>query len=159
MMQKRPPPEPGVAVANDTLDLPPYPFKTRSVEARAEIFDEVRRKWVRLTPEEWVRQHVAMMLVAHHGVKKGRLAIEKGFLFLGQPRRADLVVYDVHGQAQLLVECKAPGVKIGQETFEQVARYNQVLGSRTIMVTNGLQHFVYRVEGTSFTFLPALPTL
>lgn len=145
----------------DRLDLPAYPFQMRCTGTRNELFDEVRRCWVRLTPEEWVRQHVAMLLVRHHGVPSARLAVEKGFSYLGQPRRADLVVYDRQGRAQLVVECKAPGVPITQATFEQVARYNQVLGADVLMVTNGRQHFVYRVvEGPEpFVFLPALPAL
>ncbi len=150
-----------MADPEEPLDLPAFSFQTRAVGARAEIFDAVRRRWVRLTPEEWVRQHVAMLLVHHHGVPPARLAIEKGFTYLGQPRRADLVVYDRQARARLLVECKAPAIALNQTTFEQVARYNQVLGADVIMVTNGRQHFVYRVTGDSptFDFLPGLPEL
>lgn len=146
---------------DDRLDLPAYPFQMRTTGTRAEIFDEVRRLWVRLTPEEWVRQHVARMLIQKHGVTPARLAVEKGFLYLGQPRRADLVVYDRQGHARLLVECKASSVALSQATFEQVARYNQVLGADVILVTNGRQHFVYRVVPgpAPFVFLSELPPL
>ncbi len=144
----------------EALDLPAYPLQTRTAGGKQEIFDEIRKRWVRLTPEEWVRQHVAQMLVQGYGVSAARVAVEKGFSYLGQARRADLVLYGRDGRARLLVECKAPGVALSQATFEQVARYNQVLGADVMLVTNGRQHFVYRVDSEGqIVFLDGLPAL
>ncbi len=141
------------------LNLPPYGFQTRTRGGKEEIFDPLRRKYVRLTPEEWVRQHFAQFLIRERGVPAGLLAVEKAFTYQGMARRADLVAHDRQGRPLLMAECKAPEVPISQATFDQVARYNKVLAAPYLVVTNGLKHYccrIRRAEGT-YRFLSELP--
>ena len=141
------------------LNLPAYPFSVREQEGKAMIFDPVRRKYVRLTPEEWVRQHMVQFLVQEQGVPAALVAIEMGFDYQGMTRRADVVVHDRRGQPLLLVECKAPEVEIRQAVFDQVARYNKVVRARYLVVSNGLEHFCYvpDYEAGTYHFLDVLP--
>lgn len=139
------------------LNLPPAALATRTASGRGEVFDVIRRAWVRLTPEEWVRQHVLTLLVGHRGVPAALVAVEKGFVYNRMARRADVVVYGRDGRARLLVECKAPRVTLTTAAFEQVARYNTVVGAGVILVTNGLAHAVYRPAAEGFAFLPDVP--
>ncbi len=143
----------------ETLNLPAYPFRTRERGGKQEIFDPIRRKYVRLTPEEWVRQHFVQYLIREHDVPRGLVAVEHAFTDRQMPRRADVVVHDRRGAPLLIAECKAPGVAIGQDTFDQVARYNRVLRVPYLVVTNGLEHYACRIdfEGASYRFLDELP--
>ncbi|MDX1548816.1 MAG: type I restriction enzyme HsdR N-terminal domain-containing protein [Rhodothermales bacterium] len=141
------------------LNLPAYAFRTREQGGRAMIFDPVRRKYVRLTPEEWVRQHFVQFLIREQGVPAALVAIEMGFTYQGMGRRADVVVHDRRGRPLLMVECKAPSVEIRQAVFDQVARYNKVVQARYLVVTNGLVHYCYvpDYEAGAYHFLDALP--
>lgn len=123
------------------------------------ILDPVRRKYVRLTPEEWVRQHFVQYLIREHDVPRSLVAIEMGFTYQGMARRADVVVHDRRGQPLLMVECKSPDVAIGQEVFDQVARYNRVVQARYLVVTNGRVHYCCLVdrEQHTYRFLDELP--
>lgn len=123
------------------------------------IFDAIRRKYVRLTPEEWVRQHFIEYLVQEQGVPRSLVAVEMAFTYQGMARRADVVVHDRQGAPLLMVECKAPEVPIQQAVFDQAARYNKVVRARYIIVTNGLEHFCYMPDAKthSFRFLEMLP--
>lgn len=125
------------------LAFPPCVLRLRGTAARPEVYDALRAKWVRLTPEEWVRQHLAAFLVGHRGAAAGRVGLERAYPYNGLMRRADLVVFGADGRAVLLAECKAPAVALTQATFEQVARYNTVVGAGLVVVTNGLRHYVY----------------
>lgn len=124
------------------------------------ILDPIRRKYVRLTPEEWVRQHFLYYLITTLGFPKGLIAIEKTFPYEGMPWRADAVVYDRQGHPLLLIECKAPTVAITQTTFDQVARYNSVVDAPYVAVTNGLDHYCCMIDRTAqrYTFLDTFPT-
>lgn len=141
------------------LNLPAYPFQIQALEGRQMIFDAIRRKYVRLTPEEWVRQHFVQFLVQEQGVPSSLIAIEKAFLFQGMTRRADIVVHDRQGLAMLMVECKAPEVEIKQTAFDQVARYNKVVDAAYLVVTNGLVHYCAALDAEAHTyrFLDKLP--
>ena len=143
----------------ETLNLPAYEFVTRECEGKRDIYDSIREKYVRLTPEEWVRQHFVQYLIHEHDVPAGLVAIEHAFTDLEMPRRADIVVYGRQGQPLLIVECKAPGVPVAQDTFDQVARYNRVLRVPYLTVTNGLEHYACRIdfEAASYSFLDELP--
>ncbi|NBC18618.1 MAG: restriction endonuclease subunit R [Bacteroidetes bacterium] len=123
------------------------------------IFDPIRRKYVRLTPEEWVRQHFVQYLVQDLGTPPALVAIEGGFTYQGMTRRADVVVHDRRGQPLLLVECKAPSVEVRQATFDQVARYNKVVRARYLVVTNGQVHYACLLdrEQHTYRFLDDLP--
>lgn len=141
------------------LNLPAYDFTIRQIDGKAMIFDPVRQKYVRLTPEEWVRQHFVQYLVQEQGVPQALVAVETGFVYQGMQRRADVVVYDRQGRPLMMVECKAPEVEVGQDVFDQVARYNKVVQARYLVVTNGLVHYCCALDRARHTyrFLEALP--
>jgi len=141
------------------LNLPAYDFTIRQIDGKEMILDPVRRKYVRLTPEEWVRQHFVQYLVREQGVPAALVAVEMGFAYQGMQRRADVVVYDRQGRPLMMVECKAPDVAVRQDVLDQVARYNKVVQARYLVVTNGLIHYccVLDREAHTYRFLEALP--
>lgn len=141
------------------LDFPEYAFRMREGEKGAEIFDVARRKFVALTPEEWVRQHALHFLVHEKKMPLGRINVEYFVTGLNKPRRADIVVFDQCANPLLIVECKAPEVKITQAGFDQIARYNIAIKANYLFVTNGLNHFFCRIDfiGQSYRFLPEIP--
>ena len=143
----------------ETLNLPAYEFRVTERDDRRVIYDPVRQTYVRLTPEEWVRQHFVQYLIQELGVPAGLLATEAAFPYEGRSWRADVVAHDRRGDPLLLVECKAPSVSIGQDAFDQGARYNLVLGAPYLVVTNGLTHYACRVdlEAQEYAFLDDLP--
>jgi hypothetical protein len=120
--------------------------------------DPIRKKFVLLTPEEWVRQHVIQDLL-DKGISKTRLSIEKQFEVMGQQKRFDVVVAGSNASIALLIECKAPEVPITQATFDQIARYQLALNANYLMVTNGLAHIYCQIDYTQQTyhFMPDFP--
>ncbi|HRP00691.1 MAG TPA: type I restriction enzyme HsdR N-terminal domain-containing protein [Flavobacteriales bacterium] len=147
--------EPGVP----TLELPDHGVKTKHGADGPQVFDPVRRRWVALTPEEWVRQHFLNYLVHDLHVPLSLLAVERALTMNGLSKRADIVVHDAHGRPVALVECKAPSVAITQATFEQAARYNTVFKVAHLFVTNGLRHYCCRIEHSTgrVDFLSEMP--
>ena len=145
--------------AHPPLDFPPCALQIRGEAGSEQVYDPIRRRYVRLTPEEWVRQHLVRFLVAHRGYPPGLLAIEKAFTFNAMPRRADVVAYGPGAAPLLMAECKKPVESLGAAAFEQVARYNAVVGARVLLVTNGLDHWCYAVDASRGTasFLPDVP--
>ena len=142
------------------LNLPEYSFEVKSNEKGVYIFDCARKKYVRLTPEEWVRLNFMAYLQREKGYPVSRMAVEKRLKTPpGLVRRADIVVYDRQGRPDIVVECKAPEVALTQETMDQAVRYNAVLGARIVCLTNGLKH-VYAVlhpSGGGFAYMRELP--
>ncbi len=125
--------------ADESQEPPPpeaWAPSVREAEGRREILDPVRRQWVALTPEEGVRQRLIARLLSL-GYPAGLLAVEKKVEHLGRLWRADVVAYDRRQRPILLAECKAPGLAVAQATFDQLARYNAVLGARALVATNG----------------------
>lgn len=122
------------------LNLPPFEYKVKAEAQRKLIFDVVRKKYVVLTPEEWVRQHVIHFLLTKINVPIGLIGVEKGLKILDRKRRVDIVVFGSDGLPVLLVECKAPTVPVNHSVFFQAAVYTYGFGSRYIMVSNGLDH-------------------
>lgn len=143
----------------DSLDFPAYPFQIEERAGKLFVLDPVRRKWVPLLPEEWVRQHVMQFLIREKGFPAGLLAVEKGFQFQGMPRRADVIAYDRNGEPALMVECKAPDVPIDQAVFDQIARYNRVIRARYLFVTNGVRHYCSKIdwEARTHRFIDTVP--
>ena len=135
-----------------------YEFSLRRVEGRREILDALRKKYVRLTPEEWVRQHLLRYLI-ELGYPAGLIAVEKGYTFHGKIWRADVVVHRRQGQAFLLAECKAPKVALGPAAFEQIARYNRTVGAQYLVISNGLVHYCYAIDRRreTYQFLDHIP--
>lgn len=141
------------------LNFPEYSFNLQRVAETPMIFDPIRRRYVRLTPEEWVRQHFIQFLIRERGYPGSLIAIEKAFTYQGMPRRADIVVHDRSGKPVLIAECKAPEITITQDSFDQIARYNAVLKARYLVVTNGLTHYCCLIdrEEQTYHFLDDLP--
>ena len=136
-----------------------YHFDFQTVEDKVAIFDPIRRKYVQLTPEEWVRQNLVQYFVQDLGYPTGLTAIEKILDYHGTQFRADVVVHNRQAQPLLIAECKAPEVSITQDVFDQIARYNRVLQARYLVVTNGVTHYCYAIdyEQHDYSFLEALP--
>lgn len=142
------------------LNFPTYQFRFKNSENKIVIFDEIRKKFVVLTPEEWVRQHVIHFLLYEKKYPKSLINAEKKISVNGTVKRYDLVVFNPNGTLFLLVECKAPQINITQHTFDQIARYNMVLQSQYVMVTNGLNHYYCTMdyENKQYHFLKEIPS-
>jgi hypothetical protein len=128
------------------LKLPGFGMRLENHGGKWKIYDSARRKWVMLTPEEWVRQHIYHYLISMKNYPRGLTQCEVKVVVNGLNRRFDLMVSDVHAKPLLLVECKAPDVKISQKTFYQIASYASVLRPKLIMVSNGIEHFVCKIS-------------
>jgi hypothetical protein len=141
------------------LNFPGYEFRFKSSENTVHIFDPIRKKFVLLQPEEWVRQHVLQFLLQEKQYPKSHISVEKRLKVNDMIRRYDLVVFRPDGSIAVLVECKAPGQQVSQAVFDQIARYNLQLRADFLMVTNGLNHYYCRMdfEGKRYEFLRELP--
>lgn len=141
------------------LNFPHFDFRLRKTNNRPEIFDPVRHKYVMLTPEEWVRQHLIAFLVHIKGYPVSVIGVEKQLLINKLPRRFDLVVFGRSANPFLLVECKAPGVDITEKTFDQAARYNMLLQAEYFIITNGLEHYTCRIDYSNrqYVFIEEIP--
>lgn len=141
------------------LNLPEYQHNIRINGDKADIFDSIRKKYIALTPEEWVRQNFIQFLILEKGYPASLMAVEKGLKVNNMFRRTDIVLYNTLGKALMIVECKAPEVRISQETFDQAARYNLSLKVKYLAITNGLQHFCCQVnfQSQSIDFLQEIP--
>ena len=141
------------------LNFPPYHFRFKNSENKIAIFDEIRKKFVVLTPEEWVRQHVVQYLLQQKKYPKSLINVEKLLKVNGLTKRYDGVVFNNDGSILILVECKAPEVKISQHTFDQIARYNMTMKAQFLMVTNGHNHYFCQMdfEDEKYVFLQELP--
>lgn len=143
-----------------TLNLPPCDLRLRAgADGEAQIFDPLRGKWLRLTPEEHVRQVFAAWLRDGLGYPAGLTATEVGLRLNGTLKRSDIVVFDRARQPLVIVECKAPSVTITRAVFDQIVRYNMALRARLLIVTNGLRHYAVSVDYASRAtrFLPSIP--
>jgi hypothetical protein len=141
------------------LNLPVYPLRLKDEGGQRFVFDEVRKKFLVLTPEEWVRQHLVHFLIQEKQFPKSLIQLEGGLKYNGLQKRSDILVYNQQGEKLVLAECKAPSVKITQEVFDQIARYNFVHRVKWLLVSNGLEHYCCKLnwETESYQFLPGLP--
>ena len=141
------------------LNLPPYPFKITDENGVLTLFDEIRKKNIIITPEEWVRQHFVQYLVRVKGYAKTLIKLEGGLKLHGMARRSDIVVFNPQGEKILMVECKAPDVTIDQKVFDQIARYNITHKIKLLAVTNGLKHYtcIIDFETRQYRFIEELP--
>jgi hypothetical protein len=128
------------------LDFPNYKFKIKKKENKDYIFDEIRKKYVKLTKEEWVRQNCVKFLINEKSFSSVLINIEKTIKINNLSKRYDIVIYNPDGSINLLVECKSPEIKINQKTFDQIAIYNMNLKSELLMVTNGLKHYYCEIN-------------
>lgn len=141
------------------LNFPKYNFRFKSNENKTLIFDIIRKKFVVLTPEEWVRQHVIHFLITEKHYPINHINIEKQLKLNDTIKRYDVVVFKNNGDIHIIVECKAPSININQQTFDQIARYNLSLNSELLMVTNGLEHYFCSMDFNQkkYRFLKDLP--
>lgn len=121
------------------LNFPTYKFKVKKGENRNYIFDIIRKKYVVLTPEEWVRQHLIHYLIENCNCPPSLIAVEKGLIINGLQKRFDVLVFNAAGKPILLAECKAPDIEINEATFMQAAVYNKALGVYNLIATNGFR--------------------
>ncbi len=142
------------------LNLPPIDARIRLTgHGKEEIFDPLRKRFVRLTPEEWVRQHFLHLLTDHKGYPASLVAVEAPTTYNKLKKRSDIVVYARTGQPVLLVECKAAAVPLTQEVFHQVAMYSASFPGSYLVLTNGMDHYVCRIDRQQGTagFLERIP--
>jgi hypothetical protein len=141
------------------LNFYSYSFRFKNSENKVSIFDEIRKKFIILTPEEWVRQHVVHFLLEEKNYPISHINVEKVLKVNGLRKRYDVVVYKPDGSIYILIECKAPAIKIAQATFDQIARYNMTMNAQFLMVTNGLNHYFCKMdfENEKYQFLAELP--
>ena len=141
------------------LRFPSYQFRFKNSENKVAIFDQIRKKFIILTPEEWVRQHVVHYLLYDKNYPKSWINVEKIIKLNGLTKRYDVVVFNPDGSIYLLVECKAPEIEINQSTFDQIARYNLALKADYLMVTNGLDHYFCKMDyiNEKYDFLQDIP--
>lgn len=141
------------------LNLPPFDVKVKKIDDKLMVFDGLRRKYVSLTPEEWVRQHFVNYLITEKKFPPNLIANEMQINLNGLMKRCDTVVYNSHLTPLVIVEYKAPEVKITQQVFEQVVRYNIVLRVRYLIVSNGINHYccLMDYENQTFSYLKFIP--
>ena len=141
------------------LNLPTYSFKLKSEGGRNLIFDDIRRRYVALTPEEWVRQNFIRYLISEKSYPPALITLEKQFAYNKMVKRSDILVYNRKGDPVLMIECKATGVKVNQQVFDQIALYNLKFNVPYLIVTNGIHHYCcrYDVSQGGYRFLEEIP--
>ena len=141
------------------LNFPRYNFRFKNSENKVHIFDVIRKKFVVLQPEEWVRQHVLHYLITDKNYPSSLINVEKQLMVNRLKKRYDIVVFTSDGSIELLVECKSPETRITQTVFDQIARYNFELRANYLMVTNGLVHFYCKMDfkEEKYSFLEHIP--
>ena len=141
------------------LNLPHYAFKLSQKDDVVFVFDELRKKDLVLTPEEWVRQHFVQYLIHQKKYPKTLIKLEGGLKLNNLQKRTDILIFDKAGEPCVLVECKATSVKIDQRVFDQAARYNMIHKVKYLVVSNGLQHYccALNYENNTYQFLKELP--
>ena len=141
------------------LNLPPFEVKLKGTREKPEIFDFLRRRYIALTPEEWVRQHFTHWLVEHKGYPKGLLGNEIALKIGEKTLRCDSILYDQRAQPRMIIEYKAPTVPVTQRVFDQISAYNLLLHVDYLMVSNGLQHYCCRMDyqHKSYEFMRDIP--
>ncbi len=141
------------------LNFPKFSFRFKNSENKISIFDVIRKRFVILQPEEWVRQHCIHYLIENKGYPKSLINIEKELIVNTLRKRYDIVVFNPDGSIHLIVECKSPAITINQSTFDQVAQYNLVLNASYLMITNGLNHYYCQMDfkAEKYQFLKDIP--
>lgn len=143
----------------DQLNFPEFEFTVQERNGKLSIFDSLRKKYLIVTPEEWVRQHMIRYLIEYHNYPRSLFALEKGLYYNKLQKRTDILVLDRNGLPFLLIECKAPDIKLSQKTVEQVAIYNSQIKARYLGITNGKSHLFLMLSdsGEEYIQLQAVP--
>jgi len=141
------------------LNFPTYSFRLKNRENKRLIFDDIRKKFMVLQPEEWVRQHCVRFLIEEKQYPKSLINVEKELKVNGLNKRYDIVIYNSDGSIHLIVECKSPKITINQDAFDQIARYNLTLNASYLMVTNGINHYYCKIDSETecYQFLKDIP--
>lgn len=141
------------------LNFPTYSFRFKNSENKTLIYDEIRKKFMVLQPEEWVRQHCVKYLMEEKGFPKSLINVEKELKVNNLRKRYDIVIFNSDGSIHLIVECKSDKINIDQTTFDQIARYNLALNATYLMVTNGINHYYCEMdfEAERYQFLKDIP--
>ena len=134
------------------LNLPLFEFKIKKENKNNIIFDEIRKKWIILTPEEWIRQNFIKYIISKN-YPASLINCEKVFFINKVPKRYDIVVYNSSREVDILVECKSSNIKIKKEHFEQVMRYNIELKSKRIILTNGIENYYFRFNKATENYI------
>jgi hypothetical protein len=142
----------------ESLNLPPYAHKVKELNGKPHIYDLIRKKYLVLTPEEWVRQHFIHLLINQYQYPKALFAVETGLYYHKMAKRSDIMVLGTDGRPQLLVECKSPDVRITELTFAQIARYNFTIRPAYLAITNGMSHYCFSVQDGQIVYLDDFPT-
>lgn len=142
------------------LNFPLYQIPLKNKENKTLVFDSIRKKWLKLVPEEWVRLNCIEFLINEKKISRSLISVEKEFKLNNLKKRFDIVVFNKKGEIHLLVECKAPNVKISQSVFNQITKYNLVLKSKFLMISNGINHYFFTMnfESQKIEFLKELPS-
>jgi hypothetical protein len=140
-----------------TLNLPPFHPQVRAGISFPEIFDPFRKKWFKLTPEEWVRQWFLNFLTVHKGFPFGRIAVETEVKYNHLSRRADAVVFNDESKPLVIIECKAPTIEIDENVFYQACMYNNPLNAKWLFLTNGIQHIAADISQEVIQFDESIP--
>ncbi len=143
----------------ENLNLPTYAYRIEQRRGKLAIFDPIRKKFIILTPEEWVRQHFINYMISHLGYPASLIRVESGTQYNKRAKRTDVLVYDQELKPLVLVECKAAHVPISQDTFDQASVYNKTLQATILVCTNGMVHYAcqYDAEKEAVSFLDHLP--
>lgn len=139
------------------LNLPPYDVNLCKMDGKIHIFDPIRKKYLVLTPEEWVRQHFLQFLIQYKNYPASLIKMEAGLKYYERYKRTDLVVYSREMKPYLLVECKAPDVKISDKTFSQITNYFSQIPAKYMIITNGMEHYCFKPEENELVFEKEIP--
>ncbi len=141
------------------LNLPDYTFKFKKFEEKTFIFDSFRKKYVALTPEEWVRQNFLTYLAEEKGYRRSLIVVEAPVKYLSMKKRCDALIYNSKGERIMIIECKSPDTVLSQKTFDQAVRYNFPLQVKHLTITNGLMHYCCEIDYLSgeYKFLDVVP--
>jgi len=141
------------------LNLPKYEIQLRGTREKPEIFDFLRRRYVKLTPEEWVRQHFVHWLVEHKGYPKGLLGNEIELQVGEKKLRCDSILYDSNAHPVMIIEYKAPTIALSQKVFDQISAYNLLLHVDYLVMSNGIEHYCCEMdyERNCYYFLQDIP--
>lgn len=136
------------------LNFPRYDFRIKSSESKFMIFDQLRKKYVQLTDEEWVRQHMVRYLITEKKISRSLIRCESGLMYAKRKKRTDILVYDRNGKPFMVIECKAPNINLSRDVLFQAGTYGKSIRAEYLGVTNGLQHFFWKVNYVSGEIIP-----
>jgi hypothetical protein len=140
-----------------SLNLPSFEYKVKQTDGKLYIFDILRKKYIFLTPEEWVRQHLVHFLIHSHHYPNAFIKLESSLHYNQLKKRADALVFDSEGKPFLLIECKGANIEITQDVLEQAASYNYIIKAPYLLITNGLEWHCCKTENQSSVWLSEIP--